>query len=82
MAIDYSSRIPNNVDLDQNKVLQRALEHWQPKFLDWWRDMGPEGSPAYDGYLSTAVSVDAKGWAHFDYVKLPDYRWVMVLTPP
>ncbi len=82
MAIDYSSRIPNNVDLDQNKVLQRALEHWQPKFLDWWRDMGPEGSPAYDVYLRTAVSVDAKGWAHFDYVKMPDYRWGIFLTPP
>jgi benzoyl-CoA 2,3-dioxygenase component B len=82
MSIDYSSRIPNNVNLAENKQLQRALEHWQPRYLDWWREMGPEGSSKYDVYLRTAVSVDAKGWAHFDYVKMPDYRWGIFLTPP
>src|SRR6266852_5115196 len=41
MAIDYQERIPNNVDLAENRTLQRALEHWQPRFLDWWRGMGP-----------------------------------------
>jgi benzoyl-CoA 2,3-dioxygenase component B len=82
MAIDYASRIPNNVDLASNKQLQRALEHWQPKYLDWWREMGPEASTGHDVYLRTAVSVDSKGWAHFDYVKMPDYRWGIFLTPP
>ena len=81
MAIDYSERIPNNVDLSNNKTLQRALENWQPAFLDWWGDMGPEGSPNYDVYLRTAVSVDPTGWAHFDHVKMPDYRWGIFLTP-
>ena len=28
-----------------DRTLQRALEHWQPNFLDWWNDMGPDGSP-------------------------------------
>jgi benzoyl-CoA 2,3-dioxygenase component B len=82
MAIDYASKIPNNVGLDSNKGLQRALEHWQPRYLEWWREMGPEGSARYDVYLRTAVSVDPKGWAHFDYVKMPDYRWGIFLTPP
>jgi benzoyl-CoA 2,3-dioxygenase component B len=82
MPIDYASRIPNNVDLDSNKSLQRALEHWQPHYLDWWKEVGPEHSNAFDVYLRTAVSVDAKGWAHFDYVKMPDYRWGIFLTPP
>ena len=41
MAIDYASKIPNNVNLDQNKTLQRALEGWQPKYLEWWKEMGP-----------------------------------------
>ena len=82
MGIDYASKIPNNVDLGSNKTLQRALEHWQPRYLDWWKEMGPEGSVAYDVYLRTAVSVDPKGWAHFDYVKMPDYRWGIFLTPP
>ena len=44
MSIDYSEKIPNNVDLASNKTLQRALEHWQPEFLNWWADMGPEGT--------------------------------------
>ncbi|MBX7115558.1 MAG: benzoyl-CoA 2,3-epoxidase subunit BoxB [Myxococcaceae bacterium] len=82
MTIDYASRIPNNVNLHENKTLQRALESWQPKYLEWWKEMGPEGSVGYDAYLRTAVSVDAKGWAHFDYVKMPDYRWGIFLAPP
>ncbi len=32
-------------------------------------------------YLRTAVSVEPKGWAHFDYVKMPDYRWGIFLAP-
>jgi benzoyl-CoA 2,3-epoxidase subunit B len=82
MGIDYQTKIPNNVDLTTNKTLQRALEQWQPKYLEWWREVGPDGSSPYDVYLRTAISVDAKGWAHFDYVKMPDYRWGIFLTPP
>jgi benzoyl-CoA 2,3-dioxygenase component B len=80
--IDYGERIPNNVNLADNRALQRALEHWQPAYLDWWREMGPEGSATSDVYLRTAVSVDPKGWAHFDYVRMPDYRWGIFLAPP
>ena len=82
MGIDYISKIPNNVDLASNRRLQRALEDWQPKFLEWWKDMGPEGFQARDVYLRTAISVDAQGWAHFDYVKMPDYRWGIFLADP
>ena len=82
MAIDYTSRIPNNVNLSDNRRLQRALEDWQPKFLDWWNDMGPAGFQAREVYLRTATSVDAQGWAHFDYVKMPDYRWGIFLAEP
>ena len=82
MAIDYVSKIPNNVDLGSNKTLQRALEQWQPAYLDWWSEMGPEGSKNWDIFLRTAVSVDPQGWAHFDYVKMPDYRWGIFLAPP
>lgn len=81
MNINYSEKIPNNVDLSGNKVLQRALEHWQPAFLQWWSEMGPDKSQMMDVYLRTAISVEAKGWAHFDYVKMPDYRWGIFLAP-
>src|SRR5712671_1715634 len=81
MDINYNERIPNNVDLAGDKNLQRALEHWQPEFLNWWRDMGPDGSSAFDVYLRTAVSVEPSGWAQFDYIKMPDYRWGIFLNP-
>ena len=81
MSIDYSEKIPNNVDLASNKTLQRALEHWQPGFQQWWAEMGPEASQTSDVYLRTAISVEAKGWAQFDYVKMPDYRWGIFLAP-
>jgi benzoyl-CoA 2,3-epoxidase subunit B len=81
MSIDYEQKIPNNVNLAGDKTLQRALEHWQPQFLKWWGDVGPDGSSGFDVYLRTAVSVDPGGWAHFGYVKMPEYRWGIFLNP-
>ncbi len=80
MAIDYSERIPNNVNLAGDKTLQRALEHWQPHFLDWWREMGPNDFAASEVYLRTAIGVDAQGWAHYGEVKMPEYRWGIFLA--
>ena len=80
-AIDYSEKIPNNVNLGQDRSLQRALEQWQPNFINWWDDVGPEGSTDFDVYLRTAVSVDAGGWAQFGHVKMRDYRWGIFLNP-
>ena len=37
--------------------------------------MGPEGFQENNVFLRTAISVDRDGWANFDYVKMPDYRW-------
>lgn len=80
-GINYSEKIPNNVNLSEDRTLLRALEHWQPNYLSWWRDMGPDGSNGYDVYLRTAVSVDPQGWAQFGHVKMPDYRWGIFLNP-
>ena len=79
-TIDYSEKIPNNVNLSEDRTLQRALEHWQPNYLQWWRDMGPDGSNGFDVYLRTAINVTPEGWANFDYVKMPDYRWGIFLA--
>ncbi len=80
MAIDYQTKIPNNVDLSTDRGLQRALEHWQPAFLDWWKELGPTLYQGHEIYLRTATSVDAKGWATFGHVKMPDYRWGIFLA--
>jgi benzoyl-CoA 2,3-dioxygenase component B len=81
-TVSLNEKIPNNVDLASDKRLQRALEQWQPGFLSWWREMGPEGFQASDVYLRTAVSVGSAGWAHFGYVKMPEYRWGIFLADP
>jgi benzoyl-CoA 2,3-epoxidase subunit B len=80
--VDYSERIPNNVALAEERRLLRALEAWQPAFLDWWREVGPLGFQEKDVYLRTAVGVDSQGWAHFDYVQMPQYRWGIFLAEP
>jgi len=81
MTMNLYDRIPNNVNLSENKKLQFALEKWLPNYLDWWREMGPDGFQDKDIWLRTAIDVGADGWAHFDYVKMPDYRWGIFLEP-
>jgi benzoyl-CoA 2,3-epoxidase subunit B len=80
--IRYDERIPNNVDLSDNRRLQRALESWQPRYLDWWKALGPRGFQEHEVYLRTAVSVDNQGWAQFGYTRLPEYRWGIFLADP
>ena len=80
-GINYSEKIPNNVNLGEDRTLQRALESWQPDFINWWDDMGPEGTTDANVYLRTAVSVDPQGWAQFGHVKMRDYRWGIFLNP-
>ncbi|MGD0377088.1 MAG: benzoyl-CoA 2,3-epoxidase subunit BoxB [Streptosporangiaceae bacterium] len=76
---DYTEKIPNNVDLHEDRRLQRALESWQPNFLSWWESMGP-ALPTQDVYLRTAVNVGREGWAHFGHVAMHDYRWGIFLA--
>ena len=80
-AVDYTTKIPNNVNLADDQRVLKALEQWHPGYIDWWKTMGPEGFQTSDVYLRTAVSIDPKGWAKFDYVKMPEYRWGILLAP-
>ena len=77
---DIDAKIPNNVDLASDRRLQRALEAWQPKFIDWWRAQGPVAFQESPVYLRTAVSVSQEGWANFGHVSMPDYRWGVFLA--
>ncbi|MBT3914851.1 MAG: benzoyl-CoA 2,3-epoxidase subunit BoxB [Rhodospirillaceae bacterium] len=78
--VDYSQKIPNNVNLSDDRRLQRALENWQPAFLNWWDELGPVDSTDYEVFLRTAIDVSGKGWAHFDMVRMPEYRWGIFLA--
>ena len=79
--VDYNTSIPNNVNLSEDRRVLKALEKWHPGYLNWWSNMGPEGFQELLVYLRTAVSVDPKGWAKFGYVKMPEYRWGILLAP-
>ena len=43
MNVDYETKIPNNVGLAEDRRVLKALEQWHPGYLDWWKQMGPEG---------------------------------------
>jgi benzoyl-CoA 2,3-dioxygenase component B len=79
--VSYDTLIPNNVGLSTDKRVLKALEKWHPGYIRWWNDLIPERFQKSLVYLRTAVSVDPKGWAKFDYVKMPQYRWGVLLAP-
>ena len=79
--VNYDTRIPNNVGLSGDRKVLKALEKWHPGYIDWWNRLIPRNFQESMVYLRTAVSVDPKGWARFDYVKMPEYRWGVLLAP-
>ncbi len=79
--VDYDSLIPNNVGLSGDRRVLKALEKWHPGYISWWNDLIPKNFQDSLVYLRTAVSVDPKGWTRFDYVKMPEYRWGILLAP-
>ncbi|PTX01602.1 benzoyl-CoA 2,3-epoxidase subunit BoxB [Pararhodobacter aggregans] len=79
--VSYDTQIPNNVGLSNDKRVLKALEKWHPGYINWWNDLIPQNFQKSMVYLRTAVSVDPKGWAKFDYVKMPEYRWGILLAP-
>ena len=79
--VAYDTIIPNNVGLASDRKVLKALEKWHPEFLAWWKSMGPDGFQESPVYLRTAISVEREGWAQFGYVKMPEYRWGILLAP-
>ena len=81
LNVDYDTQIPNNVGLSSDRRVLKALEKWHPGYLNWWNELIPEKFQKSLVYLRTAVSVDPKGWAKFNYVRMPEYRWGVLLAP-
>ena len=80
--VDINAKIPNNVNLAEDRRLQRALESWQPKFIRWWEDLGPAAFKTNPVFLRTAIDVGQQGWANFGHVSMPEYRWGVFLAEP
>jgi benzoyl-CoA 2,3-epoxidase subunit B len=81
LNVSYDTIIPNNVGLSSDKRVLKALEKWHPGYINWWNDLIPKKFQDSMVYLRTAVSVDPKGWTKFDYIKMPEYRWGVLLAP-
>ena len=81
MSVSYDTKIPNNVNLSSDRRVLKALEKWHPGYIDWWSRLIPKQFQDANVYLRTAVGVETGGWAKFDYVKMPEYRWGIVLAP-
>ncbi len=81
LSVNYDTLIPNNVGLSDDRKVLKALEKWHPGYINWWNELIPKNFQESMVYLRTAVGVEAKGWAKFDYVKMPDYRWGVLLAP-
>lgn len=81
LSVNYDTLIPNNVGLSDDRKVLKALEKWHPGYINWWNELIPRNFQDSMVYLRTAVGVEAKGWAKFDYVKMPDYRWGVLLAP-
>ena len=48
MGTISSEKIPNNIGLTGDAKLQKALESWQPDYIKWWREIGPEAVRSLD----------------------------------
>jgi benzoyl-CoA 2,3-dioxygenase component B len=81
-SINYQERIPNNVNLSDDRRLRRALEKWLPRYLGWWNDVGPQVFQTNEIFLRTAISTEKGGWANFGFVRMPEYRWGIFLSDP
>ena len=79
--VSYDTQIPNNVGLSSDRRVLKALEKWHPGYINWWKGLIPQNFQESLVYLRTAISVDPKGWAKFGYVKMPEYRWGVLLAP-
>mgnify|MGYP001228898313 FL=1 len=81
MNVSYDTKIPNNVNLSSDRRVLKALEKWHPGYIDWWTRLIPKQFQDANVYLRTAIGVETGGWAKFDYVKMPEYRWGVLLAP-
>ena len=43
--------------------------------------MGPEGFQTSQVFLRTAIGVGSDNWAKFGFVRMPEYRWGVLLAP-
>ena len=82
MNVDYSTKIPNNVESRRGSPRAESARRLASRLHRLVERHGAGGLPAIAGVLcAPPYSVDPRGWAKFDYVKMPEYRWGILLAP-
>ena len=71
--VDYSTKIPNNVNLAED----RRNPACAGSLASGHRLVDGHGTEGFQQALNClhAAGRSIKGWAKFDYVKMPEYRW-------
>ena len=82
--IDYDGLIPEQRRPRTHDLrVRKALETWHPGYIDWWKDDGSGGIPG--GHWSIcarrSASISEGLGASFDYVRMPEYKWGILLAP-
>ena len=81
-AVDIDAKIPNNVDLAGDRRLQRALESWQPKFIDWWKELGPVAFRTTRCTCAPRSRSVRRAGRTSTTSQMPEYRWGIFLAEP
>ena len=82
-ASTTAQKIPNNVNLAERPARCSARSSTGSRTSSTGgSEMGPGGlAGATTSTCAPPIGVEPDGWAHFDYVKMPDYRWGIFLAP-
>jgi benzoyl-CoA 2,3-dioxygenase component B len=81
-AVDYDGLIPNNVGLNADPRLRKA--RWRPgtRVSRLVEGSGPDGFQAAPPSICAPPSASiSEGWAKFGFVRMPEYRWGILLAP-
>ena len=78
--VDLDTKIPNNVGLADDRRLAARPRGLAAEVHRVVAILGPAEHQDDDVFLRTAISVGQEGWANFDYVRMPDYRWGIFLA--
>jgi len=81
MNVDYSTKIPNNVISHEDRQVLKAWKAGTPVYMTGGLTWVRRDSSNRWLYLRTAYSVRSARLGQFDYVKMPDYRWGILLAP-
>ena len=81
-AVDYDGLIPNNVGLNDDPRVRKALETWHPGYIDWWKTDGTGRLPGQPGLSAHRGRRRLRRAGRSSaIVRMPEYRWGILLAP-